>query len=141
MLGKGSHWTPLCCKLPVGACASCRGATLAYVSKYYNNSSVDDLVNSTFIRMCPSLLEEEDDTQIGLALFHELIHMVSGVGDVDGTYEKLSSVVLAENAPETARLNANNYMLYAAQNGLSLNDYDKFTDAWGTHVHSTTCSD
>ena len=67
--------------------------------------------------------------------------MISGVGDVEGAYEKYSAVVLAENEPETARLNANNYMLYSAQNGLSLDDYFNFTESWGMHVHSSTCVD
>lgn len=40
--------------------------------------------------------------------------MISGVGDVSGAYEKYSAVVLAENDPEDARKNANNYMLYSA---------------------------
>ena len=141
MTKKNEDWNPLCCYNTLGACGGCTGSVAAYVVKWYNDDDVDELIKSTYIRLCPTFFDEEDDTSLGLTLFHEIIHMISGVGDVDGAYEKYSAVVLAENYPEDARLNANNYMLYSAQNGLSLLDYDTFTDSWGKHTHSSTCTD
>jgi hypothetical protein len=51
---------------------------------------------------------------LGFTLFHEIIHMVSTVRDVNGAYSKVGAHSLAINSPSDARNSANNYMLYAA---------------------------
>jgi hypothetical protein len=96
-----------------------------YVANWTNTQHLEEIVKSTFVRLCPTALEMEveSEIQIGLALFHELIHMVSGVGDVSGSYEKKNAVLLAATNSEAARMNSNNYMLYSAQNGLTIEDY------------------
>jgi hypothetical protein len=55
---------------------------MAYVANWTNTQQLDEIVKSTYVRLCKPLLEIESDMQIGLALFHELIHVVGGVGDV-----------------------------------------------------------
>ena len=54
---------------------------------------------------------------LGLTLFHELIHMVSGAKDNGGSlndYMKTSMVQVAKNNPTAARSTANNFAMYAA---------------------------
>ena len=55
-----------------------------------------------------------DPLIVGFTLYHELIHMVSHVGDADIGYARDSLVNLASDNAEAARLSANNYMLYTA---------------------------
>lgn len=57
--------------------------------------------------------------ELGFTILHELIHIVSFVGDADVGYAVDSLVNLAATSPSAARMSANNYMLYTAQNGLS----------------------
>ena len=57
---------------------------------------------------------------LGLTLFHELIHMVSGAKDCMKSdcsvndYMKTSLVQVAKNNPTAARSTANNFAMYAA---------------------------
>ena len=52
------------------------------------------------------------DSEIGLTIFHELMHMTSIVGDHD--YDRVEMVKLARNDPLKARLNSSSYMSYIA---------------------------
>lgn len=62
--------------------------------------------------------------------------MVSFAGDADVGYAKDSLVRLADSNAEAARMSANNYMLYAAQNGLSYADYTAVSGGWGMMSHN-----
>jgi hypothetical protein len=57
--------------------------------------------------------------EVGFIMFHELVHMTSSVVDSQLGYGKGPLVSLAAQNANAARTSANNYMLYAAQNGLS----------------------
>ena len=74
-------------------------------------------------------------------MFHELIHMVSQVVDSQMGYGKGPLVSLAASSPNAARSSANNYMLYAAQNGLSFEDYNALSGGWGANAFDPDCMD
>jgi hypothetical protein len=105
----------MCCKSGQGACGpSCSyPGTQAWVTA----SSYDNFVttiNSTWVRMCPALMEDTNILRVGFVLYHEFIHMVSHVGDADIGYSRENLVKLAADDADASRLSANNYMLYAA---------------------------
>lgn len=79
--------------------------------------------------------------EVGFILYHELIHMVSQAGDADVGYAKESLVNLANSNAEAARMSANNYMLYVAQNGLSYANYSAISGGWGMMIHDPYCVD
>jgi len=98
--GRGTKWHVLCCKEAVGACTSCGGSTMAYVTAWTQSSGrwvngqiqwTEKYNSNTWVRACPLLLNESDDVSAGLVWYHELIHMVSKVGDASGTYSKLGA--------------------------------------------------
>ena len=67
------------------------------------------------MRLCGGLLAETDDLDaIGLVIYHEAIHMVSAVSDLEGGYVKKGMVEMAESRPEDSRDNADSYTMYAA---------------------------
>jgi len=74
-------------------------------------------------------------------MFHELIHVVSQVVDSQMGYGKGPLVSLAARSPNAARSSANNYMLYAAQNGLSFEDYNALSGGWGANAFDPDCMD
>jgi len=76
----------------------------AYVS--YTQYEGDDLKTSnTHIRLCPPIWTTPyPNVSIGITIFHELIHMTSGV--IDYGYDKMIGYNLAKSEPEKARLNA-----------------------------------
>ena len=115
MRQRGEAWNPMCCKTGNGACGpSC---SVPGVQAWVTSSSWDNFEtkeSSTRIRLCPELMASTDPLSVGFILYHELIHMVSFVGDADVGYDRDSLVNLAINNAEAARLSANNYMLYAA---------------------------
>jgi hypothetical protein len=86
-------------------------------------------------------MAKSDLMEVGFIIFHELIHIVSIVVDADVGYGKGPLVDLATTRPEVARVSANNYMLYTAQNGLSYRDYTEISTGWGLNVHDPTCTD
>jgi hypothetical protein len=86
-------------------------------------------------------MAKKDLMEVGFIMFHELIHIVSIVVDADVGYGKGPLVDLAEANPELARVSANNYMLYAAQNGLSYREYTEISNGWGLNVHNPECID
>lgn len=67
--------------------------------------------------------------------------MASWVSDSDLGYAKSELVWLAEEYPAEARLSANNYMLYTAQNSLSYEEYTSVSDSWGANTFSPDCRD
>jgi hypothetical protein len=91
--------------------------------------------------MCPSLMAYTNLKEVGFVLYHELIHMTSFVVDADIGYGKGPLVELATANAEAARMSANNYMLYAAQNGLSYAEYSEVSTGWGLNVHDPYCTD
>lgn len=99
------------------------------------------MYNTTWMRLCPALMAKSDLLEVGFILYHELIHMVSHVGDADVGYAKESLVYLAATNAEAARLSANNYMLYSAQNGLSYQMYADVSGGWGGMVADPNCMD
>ena len=62
--------------------------------------------NSTWVRLCPLwwTLGPEDALTAGFVVYHELVHMVSTVGDGYGGYSKSAGVELAVEEPAKARL-------------------------------------
>jgi hypothetical protein len=115
MRQRGEAWNPMCCKSGNGACGpSCSVPNvMAWVdSKSWDNFETSE--NSTRVRLCPALMAKPDPLIVGFILYHELIHMVSQVGDADIGYARDSLVNLASDNAEAARLSANNYMLYTA---------------------------
>lgn len=81
MFEKKKKWKVLCCKEPKGACTACKGKVLAYVSSFRRRGS-DLKYSSTKIRVCPLSFEQPlKDKELGLTIFHELMHMSSGAGD------------------------------------------------------------
>lgn len=90
------------------------------------------------IRMCNTIWESEHvEHMVGLTLFHELLHMVSAVGDK--AYDKVKLFDLARNDPDSARLNAENFCLFAMEAGMSKTDYAKYTD--GLLIKDNLCRD
>jgi hypothetical protein len=77
----------------------------------------------------------------GFVLYHELVHVTSTAGDGYGNYSKSAGVNLAANEPDIARLQANNYMLYAMQNSMTPYEYAQATTSWGTSVFEIGCED
>lgn len=55
-----------------------------------------DNFSYTYVRLCKLLLDEEDIKSVALVMYHELIHMVSTVGDQGGVYGKLGAHQLAQ---------------------------------------------
>jgi hypothetical protein len=56
-------------------------------------------------------------------------------------YGKGTLVKLAAEHPNAARSSANNYMLYAAQNGLSFDEYNALNGGWGANAFDPNCID
>jgi len=106
-----SNYNILCCKNKIGSCRYCDHGTAAYVTAYYQG---DVEINNNYIRMCDGWIDDNTEMAVGFTLFHEMIHMVSAVKDVNGAYSKHGAHILATNVPAEARMSANNYMLYAA---------------------------
>jgi len=67
--------------------------------------------------------------------------MVSTAGDGYGNYSKSAGVNLAYNEPDIARLQANNYMLYAMQNSMGAYEYAQASTSWGGSVFKIGCED
>jgi hypothetical protein len=82
-----------------------------------------------------------DPREIGFIMFHELVHMVSQVVDSELGYGKGPLMQLAIQNADAARTSANNYMLYAAQNGLSFEEYNAISGGWGANAFNPNCMD
>jgi hypothetical protein len=91
MSQRGEAWKPLCCTNSLGACGGCASGVMAYVTSWNYLNDDETSYNGTFVRLCNDLLNEPDLVQFGLVLYHELIHMVSHVGDAEGAYGKLGA--------------------------------------------------
>jgi len=66
-----------------------------------------------WMKMCPDGMDPKyDDSETGIVIFHELMHMTSIVSD--HVYSKKGMVELAKNDPYSARLNADSYTMYIA---------------------------
>jgi Zn-dependent peptidase ImmA (M78 family) len=115
MLEMENTWDPICCNAgKSGACFACNQGMLAFVTAYsYPNSDIK--YSGTWVRTCPDFWKftNAEKATAGFVLYHELVHVVSTVGDGYGGYSKSSGVQLAYDEPIKARLTANNYMLYA----------------------------
>jgi hypothetical protein len=128
-------WDPVCCNSGnSGTCWACSAGTLAFVTSYSWSDGTKQSV--TWVRTCPDFWAMGNDMKLtaGFVLYHELIHMVSGAGDGYGAYSKSAGVKLAADDSSVARLQANNYMLYAMQNSMSPYDYANATTSWGNSV-------
>ena len=121
--GYETDWNVVCCKNNKGACEHCSAGTLAYVLSW--NNSVGK-TSETWVRFCPDGLNPSyEDAEIGITLFHELIHVTSRVPDhPTHAYVKTDMFSLAKSDPVGARMNADSYTMYVAQTGLNR---DKFT--------------
>ena len=114
-------YTLMCCKKAIGACGTCRGRVLAYVSAYRGTVKR----SSTHIRICPlSFTTSNTSMKLGMTMFHEVMHVTSAAGDKG--YSKREGFALAKNNPSEARLNAAAYVYFAAENGYSRADYKKY---------------
>lgn len=137
MMGKmNDTWNPVCCNSGAsGTCFACSSGVLAFVTSYtYPGSAVKQSI--TWVRTCPDFWTFGESAKLtaGFVLYHELVHINSGAGDGYGNYSKISGVKLALTDPSTARLQANNYMLYAMQNSMKPYDYAIATTSWGNSV-------
>ena len=115
---------------------------MAFVTAYsYPNSDIK--YSGTWVRTCPDFWKftNAEKTTAGFVLYHELVHVVSTVGDGYGGYSKSSGVQLAYDEPIKARLTANNYMLYAMQNSMTPYNYAAATSDWGGSVLNLECKD
>lgn len=80
----------------------------------------------TWVRFCAAGLDESySDTVTALTIWHELMHMTSRAGD--SSYNKADIIEMAKADPAAARMNADTYLLYAAETGLSRDDYTAST--------------
>jgi len=100
---------------------------MAYVVGTERYGMAADLqIKSTWMRICKLGFEVDDlDGELGLTLFHELMHMTSSVSD--HSYTKRGMLALAKRDPTLARLNAQTYTYYIAQTGLPRDEYLKLT--------------
>lgn len=75
-------WELMCCKKSTGACKTCGKKTLAYVSYFKRRSTGALKYSNTHVRLCPLLFTRKyKEVKIEMTMFHELVHMSSGVGD------------------------------------------------------------
>jgi hypothetical protein len=133
----------MCCNETNGACETCDSA-LAYVTSWvYDSWETGIIYQSTWMRLCPGLLAATEDLDaIGMVIFHEAVHMISAVSDLEGGYVKKGMVEMASERPSDARNNADSYTMYVAQNGMSVHDYSVFTNSWwGNNYVRSGCSD
>lgn len=142
MTQMGSFWNPLCCDDNSGACDTCvpGTGTQAFVTSWWYTNDPSYTYNVTWVRVCAAMYDSPE-IEVGFIMFHELVHVVSQVGDSSLGYGKGPLVGLAAQSPEAARASANNYMLYAAQNGLSFEDYDALSNSWGANSFDPNCTD
>jgi hypothetical protein len=136
-------WDPICCNNGTsGSCFACGDSTLAFVTSYSYGGD-DTKYSITWVRTCPNFWKFTEDEKIsaGFVMYHELVHMVSTASDGYGNYSKSAGVNLAASEPDIARLQANNYMLYAMQNSMSPYDYAMSSTSWGGSVFKIGCED
>lgn len=136
-------WDPICCNNGTsGSCYACGNTTLAFVTSYSYQGN-DTKFSTTWVRTCPNFWAFTNDQKVsaGFVLYHELMHMTSGAGDGYGNYSKSAGVKLALSQPDVARLQANNYMLYAMQNSMKPYDYAMASSSWGGSVFKVGCED
>ena len=78
-----SKWNVLCCDGSYGACLHCSAGTMAYVlggTGYQGGRYVN--VSWTWVRFCPDGFGTElSDTEVGLVIYHELMHVTSAATD------------------------------------------------------------
>lgn len=97
---KGTMWNPLCCTENDGACEGCDSALAFVTSWVYDSWETGILYESTWMRLCGGLLAETEDLDaIGLVIYHESVHMVSAVVDMEGGYVKKGMVDMAGTDP------------------------------------------
>jgi len=132
------QWKIMCCKTGRGACSACaRRGVLAFVTSFSRGGS-DIKYSHTSIRICDrSFQQKYPETELGLTMFHELMHMANGVGDKG--YTKLECFNLAKNDPETARRNAAAYTFFAMESVMSKADYEKYSR--GQSIMNEGCMD
>jgi len=146
MFNKAGGWTAECCGTSVHSseeCATCirNPNTLAFaMSSTYSDGTK---LSYKKIKICANAMNEEPMT-LGLTLFHELIHMVSGATDNGGSlnaYMKTSMVQVAKNNPTAARSTANNFAMYITKSGMTHANFDKYTAGWGRSSEDANCYD
>merc|ERR1711976_397970 len=134
------RWEVMCCDQAIGGCTSCQRGVLAYVTYWYTPGNRDSHRKNVHIRLCPSLFNTEDATEvIGITMFHEVMHITSHAGD--SCYSKKDCYNLARTNPSRARLNANSYTLFAIEGGAPRDDYERLMDLWGGSLLKEGCSD
>jgi len=122
-------WTVMCCKKAIGACSGCEDRTLAYVtSGYQSDGSARGVKKANVnIRMCPlSFTEKKKHINLGMTIFHEIVHMTSGVGDKG--YTKKQCFDLAKRNPTIARQNSAAYAFFAMESGLNKKNYEIWSE-------------
>jgi len=82
------------------------------------------------------------DEEVGLIVFHEMMHIRSCVVDhPEKPYAKSDVVELAIDDPVMARLNSGSYQMYVADAGLNRDDFSKFTRGQGPNAANYQCKD
>ena len=96
--------------------------------------------------MCDSIWSAEyPHVSIGMTMFHELMHMTTGVTDYRPTprspaiYDTNKLFKLAIDKPDAARLSAKNYTLFAMESGMNKDDFMKYSE--GRSIIDMTCKD
>jgi len=141
MFAKNKKWELLCCKKAIGACGTCQGRVLAYVSsrsgRKLNNGKALKLSNHG-IRMCAlSFTQKDKAVELGMTMFHELMHMSSSAGDKG--YKKRECFNLARTNPELARQNSAAYVYFAMESGFNKPDYERYSN--GMSIMNEGCKD
>jgi len=141
MFAKNKQWELMCCKKAIGACTSCGPITLAYVTsrsgRKLNNGKALKL-SLHGIRMCAlSFTQKDKAVELGMTMFHELMHMSSSAGDKG--YKKRECFNLARTNPELARQNSAAYVYFAMESGFNKPDYERYSN--GMSIMNEGCRD
>jgi len=129
MFEKTRRWSIMCCKSGKGACSACgRRNVVAFVTKGYQyNRGLKTHFSNSNIKMCPfSFSLNGAEFRQGWTMFHEMIHIVSKVGDKG--YSKKECFNNAKNDPARARENAAAYVYFAQNTGLPKADYQRYVN-------------
>merc|ERR1740130_1991976 len=122
LFAKNKKWELLCCKKAIGACGTCQGRVLAYVSsrsgRKLNNGKALKLSNHG-IRMCAlSFTQKDKAVELGMT-------MSSSAGDKG--YKKRECFNLARTNPELARQNSAAYVYFAMESVFNKPDYERYS--------------
>lgn len=140
MYDKNRNWKLMCCpRNAYGACKGCANPrVLAYVTAKSWSNKPEEKISNTNIRVCSlSFKTPYPEKELGLTMFHELMHVTSGAGDQG--YTKLECFNNAKNDPTRARLNAAAYTYFAMESAMTRPNYEKYSK--GMSIFDENCRD